>query len=251
MKYYEGFSFVNSKGEECVIYKYRNSRDIDVLFKDTGVVVNTCIARVSDGKISDPTKPTVCNFGFNNRGEYNSHTYQNGKAIPSDCYVKWSSMIRRCYDETQRSRNKEYLDCSVCDEWRFFQNFAEFYFSCKYIGCGWELDKDILTKGNRVYSKDTCCFVPKEVNNLLSLNKNARGSLPIGVSLKSNGRFTVNFNIDGVVKNFGTFETVQQAFMKYKCEKEKHIKTVTDRYKEVLDERVYNALMTWEIDYED
>lgn len=32
---------------------------------------------------------------------------------------------------------------------------------------GWHLDKDILLKGNKVYSPETCAFVPAKINSLL------------------------------------------------------------------------------------
>ena len=47
---------------------------------------------------------------------------------------------------------------------------------------GWQLDKDILIKGNKIYSPDTCCFVPSEINNLFVGCNKSRGSLPIGVT---------------------------------------------------------------------
>ena len=36
------------------------------------------------------------------------------------------------------------------------------------------LDKDILVRGNKLYSPDTCLFVPQEINNLLTV-QNKRG----------------------------------------------------------------------------
>ena len=44
------------------------------------------------------------------------------------------------------------------------------------------LDKDILIKGNKIYSPQTCCFVPENLNSLITKNDSIRNNLPIGVS---------------------------------------------------------------------
>lgn len=55
-----------------------------------------------------------------------------------------------------------YEGCTVCDEWLYFSNFKK-WFDENYIE-GFQLDKDIIIRGNKVYSPQTCCFVPKEIN---------------------------------------------------------------------------------------
>lgn len=60
---------------------------------------------------------------------------------------------------------------------------------------GWALDKDILVKGNKIYSPETCCFVPQEINNLFTKRKSCRGTLPIGVKyIKENKKFSASFS---------------------------------------------------------
>ena len=44
------------------------------------------------------------------------------------------------------------------------------------------LDKDILCKGNKVYSRETCIFVPERINLLFTKCDNRRGDSPIGVT---------------------------------------------------------------------
>ncbi|WP_423172691.1 hypothetical protein, partial [Stenotrophomonas sp. CASM112] len=47
---------------------------------------------------------------------------------------------------------------------------------------GFELDKDLLIKGNKVYSENTCIFIPAEINLLLIKREASRGEHLIGVS---------------------------------------------------------------------
>lgn len=80
----------------------------------------------------------------------------------------WCRMIRRCYSDNLHKQHPTYSDCSVCEDWLFFSNFAEWF--DKHHVEGWELDKDILVSGNRTYSPETCCFVPHEINVLFRCN---------------------------------------------------------------------------------
>lgn len=113
---------------------------------------------------------------------------------------------------------------------------------------GWELDKDILVKGNKLYSRDTCCFIPSEVNNLLTKRDNDRGEWPVGVSFhKSSGKFRAYLSINGKKKFLGLFATPEEAFQAYKAAKEAQIKVVANKWKHLLDERVYLALMSYEV----
>ena len=88
---------------------------------------------------------------------------QNGKNFKF--YAVWSDMLRRCYSEKRLARHPTYRNCTVCSEWLLLSNFRE-WFNIHYRD-GLALDKDILVKGNKIYSPDTCRFVPEYINSLL------------------------------------------------------------------------------------
>ena len=121
-----------------------------------------------------------------------------------------------------------------------------------YTLSGWHLDKDILIKGNKVYSKDSCCFVPREVNMLLIKSDKSRGEWPVGVGFyKQNGRFQSNLRINGKSQHLGYFTTPEEAFFAYKAAKEAYIKAVAEKWKHQLDERVYQALIKYTVEITD
>ena len=117
---------------------------------------------------------------------------------------------------------------------------------------GWHLDKDILQKGNKLYSKETCCFVPAEVNLLLIKSDKARGEWPVGVYFnKRDGKFMARLKINGKVKFLGYFTSPEDAFFAYKLAKEAQIKVVAEKWKDQLDERVYQALLNYTVEITD
>lgn len=162
-------------------------------------------------------------------------------------YSYWNSMLRRCYSEYALIKNPAYRGCSVCEEWLVYSNFKR-WFDENYIE-GYELDKDILCKGNRVYCPDNCCFVPKRINIMLINNRRARGKYPLGVSSKDGQKFDVT--IGGVYK--GRFDSVSDAFNHYKAIREKEIKEVANEYYSDgrITKQVYDALMNWTIEITD
>ena len=166
-------------------------------------------------------------------------------------YATWNAMITRCYNENLRHKHPSYKDCTVSEYFRYLSNFKEWYH--KQIGSdkeGWHLDKDILVKGNKVYSENTCCFVPQEINALFTKAERIRGKYPIGVyydTSKTHKRFSARVSKNGKHKRFGSYLTPEEAFVVYKREKEKHIKEVANEWKDKIDPRVYEVLMGWTI----
>ncbi|MBD9630737.1 hypothetical protein [Pseudomonas sp. PDM19] len=77
-------------------------------------------------------------------------------------HIVWKGMLDRCYNENSTRSRATYTDCSVAPCWHRYSDF-KVWFDQNCIA-GYELDKDILTPGNRVYSPDTCCFVPPNIN---------------------------------------------------------------------------------------
>jgi len=166
------------------------------------------------------------------------------------CYKVWHSMMNRCYSKKYHSKFPTYQNCSVCNEWTYLSNFKR-WFDENYVD-GYVLDKDILVKGNKVYSPETCCFVPEEINLLLLNNKKKRGNLPIGVTFRDNSYYAI-MTKHNKTKHIGIFKTPIEAFNAYKIEKEKYVKELADKYfKEgKINIEVYNALMKYKVEYAD
>ena len=174
-------------------------------------------------------------------------------------YDLWSSMLERC---TQKCWDKYPTYTGVtCSE--NFKSYTYFYEWCQTQvgfkskdenGKSWNLDKDLLVKGNKVYSEDTCVFVPLRLNSLLIKCDTSRGEWPIGVCLPNNSKkFKSVCCTNGTrkQKHLGLFNTPQEAFLAYKTFKEALIKEVANEYKEQLDSRVYEALMNYEVNEND
>jgi len=174
-----------------------------------------------------------------------------GKLIKE--YKLWSGMLQRCFSEKYKQSRPTYEGVTCSKEWLSMTKFIEDVSQMKGYGLkGWELDKDILQKGNKLYSKDTCCFVPTEVNLLLTKRDNSRGEYPVGVCFhKTRGKFMASIAINGKQKTLGYLTTPEEAFQVYKLAKEAYIKVVAHKWKHLLDERVYLALLAYEVSSDD
>jgi len=96
-------------------------------------------------------------------------------------YNKWSHMLLRCYNKKVHEKRPTYIGCSVCDEWLYFSKFKSWMEKQDWESK--ELDKDLLVKGNKIYSPESCAFINQVTNKFISENENARGELPLGVHL--------------------------------------------------------------------
>jgi len=190
----------------------------------------------------------VCGVGIN---DWVGAVWVDGKDIRE--YKLWTSMLQRCFDEKYKQNQPTYKDVTCSKEWLSMTKFIEDVSQMKGFGLeGWQLDKDIIQKGNKLYSKDTCCFVPLEVNILLTKRDKSRGEYPIGVCFdKTMGKFMAKLRINGKRKFLGRFTTPEEAFQVYKLAKEAHIKVVAQKWKHLIEERVFQALMTYEVNIDD
>jgi len=168
-------------------------------------------------------------------------------------YVLWKNMLKRCFYEGYKQNQPTYQDVTCSKEWLSMTKFIEDVSQMRGYGLsGWALDKDILQKGNKLYSKETCCFVPAEVNLLLIKSDNSRGEYPVGVCFhKATGKFMAYLTINGKQKHLGYFTTPEEAFQVYKLAKEAYIKVVAQQWQHLLDERVYQALLDYEVNIDD
>lgn len=115
-----------------------------------------------------------------------------------------------------------------------------------------DLDKDILCKGNKVYSPETCIFVPHTINTLFLRCQKNRGHLPIGVCFdKSKKKYCAGLGINHKNIKLGVYNTPEEAFAEYKRHKEALIVVTADKYKGRIPEKLYKAMINWKIEIDD
>lgn len=95
------------------------------------------------------------------------------------CYNSWKGMLDRCYSPKFHLKRPTYIGCSLAEEWHLLSNYKLWYDE-NYVE-GWQLDKDLLFPRNKIYSAETCVFLPQALNSLLTFRVNDRGELPLGV----------------------------------------------------------------------
>lgn len=237
-----GDKYVTNEGSTCTVVCAARYAAIEIVFDDTyqhrSIVEGT---QLRDGRFSNPYHPTVWGKGFLGVGKHSA--YQDGK--PTKAYLVWSSMLARCYSIKSLAENPTYVDCSVSDEWLNFQNFAQW---CSQQGKdpSWQLDKDILVTGNRIYSPKACRLVPRILNTLVSVPQRTDSKLPLGVS-ERNGMFYASLKAAGSTISYGPYPMPNLAFAAYRRAKKAHLLEVAEPYKDSLDPEILEALKDFEI----
>ena len=261
MKYLNDVSYKDCVGKVCKskssgdfeIVKYNNAKDVEVRFVNTGYEMVARLGNIKIGKVKDPYSPSVFGIGILGTKYPSAIVGRNTKE-----YELWNNMLRRCYSDTSKKRNPTYIGCEVSDN---FKSYEYFYEWCnKQIGFGvegngnpFQLDKDLLIKGNKVYSEYSCVFIPTEINSLLVKREALRGTHLIGVSWsKTNKAFMAQVcKNKGKSEHLGFFNTEIEAFNAYKVAKESFVKEQAEKYKSQIDPRAYEALMNYTVEITD
>ena len=218
------------------IVRYRTYTDMDVKFldKDGYVYQHTNYTNFKTGQIKNPYDRCIFGIGYLGEGDAQQKT-QVGYC--------WRGMLERCYCDRMKKIHPAYYGIStVCEEWLNFQVFAKWYNENVYqVGTErMHLDKDILVKGNKVYSPENCLIVPQRINMLFMKKPNKYG-LPNGILPIANGRYSARYN----GKHIGNFDTLEEAELAHENEKRKAIKNVAEEYKLYIPDKVYKALLAW------
>ena len=248
---------INNFGSKMVITKYRKYSDIDVYFPEYNwIAKGTQYINFKNGNIKCPYEKRTYEVGYIGEGEYK--VKENGKQ--TKYYKVWHSMLQRCYSEEYHKKYPTYVGCEVDKEWLNFQEYGK-WFERNYYEIEGEqmcLDKDILVKHNKIYSPDTCIFVPHNINVLFTKRDNNRGDYPLGVSYnKQDKKFQATCSIYDFkenktqLKHLGYYNTPEKAFETYKQFKEKHIKKVADYYKGLIPKKLYDSMYNYKVDIND
>lgn len=237
-----GDIFTSNSGSKAEVVHYENINRVWVQFLDeTGYVKYFSGGNLRKGMFKSPFQPIVYGKGYIGVGKFMCYCIESKKVTPA--YRAWAGMLMRCYHSETQRKNPAYIGCTVEDYFLNFQNFAEWYYNHPNHIHMLQLDKDILVKGNKKYSRDACCFVPQEVNSFFKRAAH-RNELPLGAR-RLGGRYR-SYHNDGNRKVYlGTFDTPKEAHEVYVKAKEKRARELAIKYQDKLDTRVYNILYNW------
>lgn len=156
-------------------------------------------------KARSASKSLIYGIGINDVEFVTKPTVDSVRLV-HPAYSIWEAMLNRCYGTTSKT-NINYSEITCCVDWFSFSNFLLWWLENYTLG--YQLDKDLLIKDNKVYSPNTCIFAPAFINSFVTLRKNDRGNYPIGVSLVSVNRYRAAIGSDK--KYLGVFDTPEGA----------------------------------------
>jgi hypothetical protein len=164
-------------------------------------------------KSSITRRKPVFSIGIND-ANYVTNPTINGKRVACPFYLRWYSMLSRCYSERIHKVRPTYIGCSVCDEWLTFSKFKVWMTKQSWEGSA--LDKDLIAPGNKIYHPDNCCFVSNSLNSLLNDHAAKRGKWPQGVFFDNTTKnFKAQISYDGERIKLGRYPSPDSAFSVY------------------------------------
>ena len=257
MNYLNDISYKDCVGKVCKsklsgdfkILKYNDSYNVEIQFTNTGFETVAQLTNIRNGEVKDPYLPSVDGIGILGT-KYPSKV--NG--VQTKEYVLWKHMLQRCYSDVCKKKYPTYEGCQVSENFKSYEYFYEWCHEQVGFGNeGFHLDKDLLVKGNKIYSENTCVFIPQEINSLLTKSTASRGKHLIGVCWnKRDNAFVARVcKNKGKRENLGYFNTELEAFNAYKTAKETFIKEQANKWKGQIDERAYLALINYEVHIDD
>lgn len=158
----------------------------------------------------------------------------------------YDSMKLRCGNQHFPS----YADCSICEEWlndknSFYQWAFQNLYNCEIDIL--ELDKDLFSTGEKLYSPETCCFLPKRINSALVVKKKSYSIYPTGITITGRGKYASSVSC-GSKKVRKVFDSMDEACKFYVSTKERFIRELADYYKQFLPDRIYTALLEYKVE---
>ena len=257
MKYLNDVSYKDCVGKVCKskssgdfkIVKYNDTANVEIQFLKTGFETVVRLTNIRNGYVKDPYLPSVYGVGILGTKYPPSMSGRNTKE-----YMLWVDMLRRCYSDSFKKKQPTYEGCEVGDNFKSYEYFYEWcHEQVGFSNKDWQLDKDLLVKGNKVYNESTCVFIPQEINTLLTNCTASRGEHLIGVCWdKKASAFVARVSKNkGKREYLGYFTTELEAFNAYKEAKEAFVKEQANKWKSEIDPRAYNTLMNYEVSSDD
>ena len=257
-----GETNISNEGCTMKIVEYNNANNIIVEFEDEHKYrFHTSYKHFKNGQCKNLFYPSVYGHGYLGIDKESNvpkvSELKNDKRVQTWEYRKWQNMLQRCFDNKLKEKEPTYKNVTCCDRWLCFANFLEDLEALKKE-YNWSenetlnLNKDILHKGNNIYSLENCVLVPNWINMLFVKCDTKRGVYPIGVTYnKQRKKYQAQCNINGKQIGLGYYNTIEEAFNAYKQAKENEIKKIANdcvlKGYITKDSRLYNAMINYQV----
>jgi hypothetical protein len=167
--------------------------------------------------------------------------------------VLWNNLKSRCREgSAQRKNSTSYVQIeNHFDNYDVFTEWCQGqygYMNKSASGIYWNLDKDLLHHGNKIYSPDTCMFIPLSVNTVMMASDVCRGKFPVGVQPHyqvKKTRYTATCRRRDGSGYVGIYDTPEEAHKAWQLAKVDRILEEASDHPEHI--KMYEALM-WHID---
>ena len=191
---------------------------------------------------------TIIDDYVKTNGEWAKAKKIDGRTFQTVSGAKWFGMHHRCECKSYQEVHPNYSDVTV--GFQSFDSFVNWHrLQFGYGEKDWHLDKDVLVKGNKVYSEDNCVLLPRELNSMIVWKSKNRG-LPPCVTPHGT-RFIASCTFERKSVYLGIRDTPEEAFFLYKTAKEVFIKQQAEKWKDKIDPRAYEALMNYQVEITD
>ena len=166
---------------------------------------------------------------------------ENGKRVdPCPYYDRWIQVLKRTLSAKVKERRTCYTDAEICDRWQKASEFKAWIETQIWEEPGrpdkLQLDKDILIPGNKLYSPETCAFVPRELNCVLIVIDNALGVPGVLQRFYKSGRerFVATITTRDVRKDVGSYRTLIEAHAAWQLAKIERLEFELNEYRNLV-----------------
>ena len=239
MEIYVGMEFTNKKGFRWRVKEIIDMRNI-VVESFEWMPYTTIIRKsgVVKGIVMYP-------YGKQQFGQYRGEGKWDASARNKH-FRQWNAIFSRCY-KSNSTNMPAYADCIVGEDWMNLQVFCDWNeanYPKDTHGYKWEIDKDLLGKGSKIYSSSTCCYLPKEMNLFLARMNDVGIYKHIGLTGIPSYRVWVRQGkeIDSKQNHYvGSYSAYEEAYEVWKAKKKERHTALCKKYKDILPEHVYRA----------
>ena len=187
----------NGMDEIEIVDKVEDNIKRRVVKFNNGYLLEVDISAIIKGNVKNPFIKTTCGVGYSG-----IHKKKYDKKIKEI----WKGMIYRCYSGS--NKNITYKNVVVCEEWHNCATFCEWYeknYPYHIDGIKFQMDKDLLqlNKKEKIYSPETCIFLPHKINSFFTNVQSNNTSGFTGVSYIKNKKIYT-----AVIKNFDTGKNI-------------------------------------------